>query len=491
MSNIFLVVCLHILLIVDGTFQQSTVDRSYNCLDATRKCITRDDQCMYSLVVPRRDGKVCPKVNDALLEIEQLQNEIADLRTKANEVNDLRRELDEIKPLVQNLANCDCGPPATQGSGTRTTTTTTDSSGITAPSSTTCLDVRGAITCSTNGYCSYSRSPFLQVCTNGICECNGEDYSICTCLPRVAGCEIQQNSPGKMALASFESDALTIVYSCTGENSDYEVHVLSNYEGNGHTGFQIHNTGNTTVNIHGSSSDTPIILVLASYEPVNWILNFDDSTVMVTQAILISYYVDESDVTDHGGQVAGVTRGVTGLYCGYGSDLGGCDTVDILKYLQTEYGTVTSFTGTYRADKWELTLLSNYVSETRWTPMTFQYDSSYIDCYGDQYVKQTPYEKGKYVGVVLCSPTRYKIFLSNSLTGEFLNIGDGGGHGQDHCEFVGGTDPATSIDNDFLNAPSVYGFARYSWGQTLEMRNIGEGTGFYYGKWIECDVSIP
>jgi len=136
------------------------------------------------------------------------------------------------------------------------------------------------------------------------------------------------------------------------------------------------------------------------------------------------------------------------------------------------------------------------LSRDEWTAIAFEYDDSYTSCYGDQYVKLSGYQVGKYVGVVLCSPTRYKIFLSDDLDGTFLNIGDSSGHGQDHCEFIGGDRPATNIDNNFWNSPSNRGYYRSNWSDTPRIGNIGGGTGSswtgkFYGRWIECGISIP
>ncbi|KAH9519115.1 hypothetical protein Btru_074781 [Bulinus truncatus] len=72
-----------------------------------------------------------------------------------------------------------------------------------------------------------------------------------------------------------------------------------------------------------------------------------------------------------------------------------------------------------------------------WLPLTFEYDVSKTECHGQQYVKRLKFKNAKLVGVVLCSPTRYKIFLSNSLHSKFMNVGDIQGLGEDHCEFVG------------------------------------------------------
>ncbi|KAG8509557.1 Target of Nesh-SH3, partial [Galemys pyrenaicus] len=68
-----------------------------------------------------------------------------------------------------------------------------------------------------------------------------------------------------------------------------------------------------------------------------------------------------------------------------------------------------------------------------WTERPFNSDS-YSECKGKQYVKRTWYKK--FVGVQLCNSLRYKIYLSDSLTGKFYNIGDQRGHGEDHCQFV-------------------------------------------------------
>ena len=76
-------------------------------------------------------------------------------------------------------------------------------------------------------------------------------------------------------------------------------------------------------------------------------------------------------------------------------------------------------------------------STKSWVEFNFTYDTSQTDCFGRQYIRKTPYRVGKIVGVVLCTNSRYKILLSQSLTNKFLNIGDSDGLGEDHCEFIG------------------------------------------------------
>ena len=61
---------------------------------------------------------------------------------------------------------------------------------------------------------------------------------------------------------------------------------MSVYEGNRHT--RPPSAGDTNVNIvSGGKSDRPIVLVLASYEPVNWILNLP-AGITISRVILVS-----------------------------------------------------------------------------------------------------------------------------------------------------------------------------------------------------------
>ena len=71
-----------------------------------------------------------------------------------------------------------------------------------------------------------------------------------------------------------------------------------------------------------------------------------------------------------------------------------------------------------------------------WLPYNFEYMKTRTDCFGEQYVRKSGFKTGRLVGVVLCSRNRYKIFLGQSLTDTFKNIGDDSGMGEDHCQFV-------------------------------------------------------
>lgn len=87
------------------------------------------------------------------------------------------------------------------------------------------------------------------------------------------------------------------------------------------------------------------------------------------------------------------------------------------------------------------------MSENQWVPYNFSHASIRNDCEGGKkYIRKNFFASlvVKFVGVQLCSNTRYKIFLGPSKGGKFYDIGDRVGRGEDHCQFVGATIPDNS-----------------------------------------------
>ncbi|XP_019379271.1 PREDICTED: target of Nesh-SH3 isoform X2 [Gavialis gangeticus] len=124
-----------------------------------------------------------------------------------------------------------------------------------------------------------------------------------------------------------------------------------------------------------------------------------------------------------------------------------------------------------------------------WTPVPFESDS-YSECRGKQYVKRTWYKK--FVGVQLCNSLRYKIYLSDSLTGKFYNIGDQRGHGEDHCQFVDSfLDGRTGQQVLPEQLPVRHGFFRAVRQEPVKFGEIGGQTHINYVHWYECGTSIP
>ncbi|KAM9170194.1 target of Nesh-SH3 isoform 27-T27 [Pangshura tecta] len=124
-----------------------------------------------------------------------------------------------------------------------------------------------------------------------------------------------------------------------------------------------------------------------------------------------------------------------------------------------------------------------------WTEVPFNSDS-YSECKGKQYVKRTWYKK--FVGVQLCNSLRYKIYLSDSLTGQFYNIGDERGHGEDHCQFVDSFLDGRTGQQVFPDQlPTKDGFYRAVRQEPVKFGKIGGETHITYVHWYECGTSIP
>ncbi|XP_075708894.1 target of Nesh-SH3 [Rhinoderma darwinii] len=124
-----------------------------------------------------------------------------------------------------------------------------------------------------------------------------------------------------------------------------------------------------------------------------------------------------------------------------------------------------------------------------WTEIKFKKDF-YSDCKGKQYVKRTWYKK--FVGIQLCNSLRYKIYLSDTLSGTFYNIGDQSGFGEDHCQFVDsfleGRTGQQLLPNELEPKKGFYRSVRQ---QPVEFGDIGGQTHISYVHWYECGISIP
>ncbi|XP_066477365.1 target of Nesh-SH3 [Tiliqua scincoides] len=124
-----------------------------------------------------------------------------------------------------------------------------------------------------------------------------------------------------------------------------------------------------------------------------------------------------------------------------------------------------------------------------WTEIKFNSDS-YSECKGKQFVKRTWYKK--FVGVQLCNSLRYKIYLSDSLTGKFYNIGDQRGHGEDHCQFVDSyLDGRTGQQLQSDQLPTIDGFFRAVRQEPVKFGKIGAETHTNYVHWYECGTTVP
>ncbi|CAH1266488.1 Hypp3395 [Branchiostoma lanceolatum] len=213
-------------------------------------------------------------------------------------------------------------------------------------------------------------------CVDGFCECSSENYQRYTCLPVVGSCAIRRSSPAAQAEAFLSSERRETFSCVADDNNQYEVHVLGVYEGVGPSrGFQQDpiEAAEIKVYITAGRVSKHVILVLSSYEAVHWVITLPKG-MAVPSIILIAHYIDQSDVTVRisRGRAFGfgpviydtayaiVTRWSDRLIqgipaCAYGNDDGGCDTVKMLTFIGGSFmGPVSSFTGTYRTERWNL-----------------------------------------------------------------------------------------------------------------------------------------
>ena len=101
------------------------------------------------------------------------------------------------------------------------------------------------------------------------------------------GCKISVDTATSLGKPQYNNQPRQPTYSCTpgsSSSNQYEVHVLSVYEV---ISRRPPTAGDATVNIFsGGRPDRPLVLVLVSYEPVNWILKLP-SDVTMSRVILV------------------------------------------------------------------------------------------------------------------------------------------------------------------------------------------------------------
>lgn len=99
-----------------------------------------------------------------------------------------------------------------------------------------------------------------------------------------------------VGIPTYRGDTQTN-YSCVAnENCNYDVHMISNYEGDSvHGWFRRRTVGTTHVDVRVTGVGTkPLVLVFSSYEPVKWILSIPtgvviDSVLLVCQLFQCMY----------------------------------------------------------------------------------------------------------------------------------------------------------------------------------------------------------
>ena len=106
------------------------------------------------------------------------------------------------------------------------------------------------------------------------------------------GCHIQQNATDVIGQPTYKNVPQT-TYSCVNtkdRNCQYEVHVVSSYQGNGdiESWSRVLSAANTTVSISANGSgNKSLVLVLLSHYQMNWVLDIP-SGVVIEKVLLVS-----------------------------------------------------------------------------------------------------------------------------------------------------------------------------------------------------------
>ena len=263
-----------------------------------------------------------------------------------------------------------------------------------------------------------------------------------------------------------------------------------------------HPTGEATVLVDRPG---PVVLVLSSYEPTHWTIAVMPGAA-VERIVLNGYYQQTASAP------AGIPiddrssyQSWLGSY-GYAwpDNTGGGNTANLIMRSEGLAGTcLASFHGCYRATQFSL---GAPAPSTGWTAFAFQSAPTVqTPCTGPRYIRYLP-AYDEWVGVSLCSPLRYKLFLGVTPSSVFYEIGDYAGHGQDHCELVNpgfripdedditsGGCASCSIDSAHVFDPPVgsSGWARSRFGEPFTFVESWPMYNLYTAQWYECGVTVP
>ena len=197
----------------------------------------------------------------------------------------------------------------------------------------------------------------------------------------VGSCHVERGASTAVGTPTYRGNSQT-TYSCVAnDNCNYDVHFISNYLGI----FSGHHTGTIRVHLNVTGQSTkPLILVLSSYEPTDWILTIP-SGVTVYRAIMvrdiynqimtfphhelvshllphihmqITFYPSHNIINDGPGQVLQTEKvdymSITSST--EEADEEGGNTVRTLQYLTDRFGPVSSFSASRRADSWAMNI---------------------------------------------------------------------------------------------------------------------------------------
>ncbi|XP_033127424.1 uncharacterized protein LOC117125133 [Anneissia japonica] len=198
-------------------------------------------------------------------------------------------------------------------------------------------------------------------CVDNRCLCLKDGYNPCNCRPEVGDCQVKVADYSGSAATAYMGRRQIKTNSCVKEHqvSQQQVHVISM-----HRGIEVgDNMEDTTVDVQppkGGNPQNAVVLVLASYKAVRWVINLP-SYLNIHRLIIIEsgrYNQPDAILNLNGSTISNrekLSTSVTGWGVGDDSD-GFGNTPSLLKYLQDRFGEVTSFSGTIKANRWNISI---------------------------------------------------------------------------------------------------------------------------------------
>ncbi|XP_071964517.1 uncharacterized protein [Antedon mediterranea] len=198
----------------------------------------------------------------------------------------------------------------------------------------------------------YCQNSFAS-CVNGFCACQQFGIDPCSCLASLNDCHMIRGNSENITTATLVGNDPLQYTSCESNiATDTEVHVIAMVYG-----IQSPVYTNVNVNIlnRNMNTDKEVVLVLVSDRLVFWEVNIQNNET-VDRLVQLSSYQDEDNLKVDHRQVNAIDKPKDAPY-GIGDDaIHGGKTVDMMLYLEENYGHVSSFTATEAANSWNITI---------------------------------------------------------------------------------------------------------------------------------------
>ncbi|XP_014781873.1 uncharacterized protein LOC106877477 isoform X2 [Octopus bimaculoides] len=199
----------------------------------------------------------------------------------------------------------------------------------------------------------YTAFRFQSECQNGVCHCQGKGYDPTSCLPIYKNCSIRRNSSNAVAYWHQKIQETFGCHSYKEANSERnsQVYVISTMnEWKAHQPIRLNVTEAMTRQFQ------PITLVLASYYPAHWFIQIQSGIHLSSILQISTVHFNSGRIFLNGKEVSKQKSLLTKQrsLVGYGDDRYSGHTIQLLQTVDRLAGSITSFSGSQRANFWTL-----------------------------------------------------------------------------------------------------------------------------------------